>query len=136
MWWIWLIVGALMWQAITTTAFILSDENKDTTILAGGGAALLMVRGISKFIRKLVRVYYGLAYSAFTIYMDIYGIPYSNRNIRIKRKNISMYYQKGENDIYIAPSESHPDSCYDVNKICEEAWFTQEWVDTNLKKVQ
>lgn len=59
MWWLWLIIGALAWQAVTVITFILSGEDDDTTAMVGGGVVLittwLIVTGLRKLFKRSKR---------------------------------------------------------------------------------
>ena len=138
MWWFWLVIGVLLWQAIVTIAFVITGEDADKTALVGGGVVVMLIWCVVRILRKILRLYYGVAYKSFTVHSKLSNgnNSFPIEHIRVRKKNIFKYYAKGENDNHIEPSKWHPTSCVDVNKIRKNGWVTQEWFDTNVKKVQ
>ena len=135
----WLLLGIIIWQNVVFLTMLFSGEDEELVAKIGMGIPYGILCIIGMIYRPLRLKYYQKNYSLCSFYKRQEKEEFEyHGGVCIKNKDISKYYQKGENDYYINVYRSGKDlksaPHEKITKIYKNGFFCQEFVDTNFKK--
>lgn len=134
-----ILLGMVIWQAITLIVLFVSNENDEATIYTGCGLPLLIFNLIILALKFIRRIYIRRNYFMAIVWNEkgSDGKPLSLGRVRVKKGTINKYYAKGENKYYLEefnPTWKSYENEENIKHVRKNGWYCQEWVDENLVK--
>lgn len=134
-----ILIGILVWQLVGFVVLLITNDEEKVAIV--GVVIPWAIFGACFMVYKKIRLtYYKKNYSLCAFYStkDECEPMGHHGGVGIKNRDISKYYQSGENKYYIhvyrngKDFKSAPDET--ITTIRKNGYFCQEWVDENFKK--